>query len=115
MSFLDTQKYLRELESKIEEQTKSHVDLYLLNWLQDFVEDIYDQGRQETIEEEEDNIATANYKEGHSDGYTEGKEDGYDEGKQEGYEEGLEEGKLRGYDEGYDQGYKDGQNDCDNG
>ena len=44
MSFLDTQKYLRELESKIEEQTKSHVDLYLLSWMQDLIEDIYFQG-----------------------------------------------------------------------
>jgi hypothetical protein len=69
-------KYLRELECQLEEEMRQPVELQLLNWLEEFIKEIYDEGTEASLADREDEIAQENYKEGYRDGYDKGLSDG---------------------------------------
>jgi hypothetical protein len=62
--------YLHRLECQLEEEMRQPVELQLLNWLEEFIEEVYDEGEQSI-----DSENLKQYNKGWSQGYKEAKAD----------------------------------------
>jgi flagellar biosynthesis/type III secretory pathway protein FliH len=107
----EIQSFLNTLELELEEEMRQPVDLQLLNWLDGFLREVwedgaknpdagkeyFDNGFEKGYQEAKDDFA-GDYDGGYNDGFTNGKREGLKEGFEEGHKEGFREG-LEEYDE----------------
>lgn len=102
----EIQSFLNTLELELEEQMRQPVDLQLLNWLDGFLREVWEDGAKnpEVGKEYFDNGFEKGYQEARDDfagDYDSGYNDGLTDGKRQGLSEGTEEGFREGYQTGY--------------